>query len=163
MDCGASVESTRRGMKPSSRRAAVLLEVLLALGLFVFAAAVVSSGLTTAVDRTLRLRAQTHALDLAVSVFSELEMGLRPVAAAGPEAFEAPFEQWTWEIAVVPYTLGTEDRAGLQQVTVVVRSEAPPTVHRLTGLLLPPPRSTPEQDRLFANQAARARRQEAWR
>lgn len=163
MDCGASVEPTRPGKEPRSRRGAVLLEVLLALGLFVFAAAVVSSGLSTAVDRTLRLRAQTHALDLAVSVFSELEMGLRPLAAAGPEPFEAPFERWTWEIATVPYTLGTENRAGLQQVTVVVRSESPPTVHRLTGLLLPPPAGTLEQDWLFANQAAGARRQEVWR
>lgn len=141
----------------------MLLEVLLALALFVFAAAVVSSGLSTAVDRTLRLRAQTHALDLAVSVFSELEMGLRPLAAEGPEAFEAPFEQWTWEIAIVPYTLGTEDRAGLQQVTVVVRSEAPPTVHRLTGLLLSPRVGPNEPDRLFANRDAPAQRPEVWR
>lgn len=163
MDCGATVDPKRPEKEPRSRRGAVLLEVLLALGLFVFAAAVVSSGLTTAVDRTLRLRAQTHALDLAVSVFSELEMGLRPLAPAGPEPFEPPFDQWTWEIAIVPYTLGAEDRAGLQQVSVVVRGEVPPTVHRLTGLLLTPHIGTVEPDGVFANQSARDRREEIGR
>jgi type II secretory pathway pseudopilin PulG len=141
----------------------VLLEVLLALGLFVFAAAVVTSGLTTAVDRTLRLRAQTHALDLAVSVFSEIELGLRPLVAGGPEAFEPPFAQWTWEIESLPYTLGTEERAGLQQVTVIVRGETPPAVQRLTGLLLPPRVGPFESDGRFASRAPQAKQEDVWR
>jgi type II secretory pathway pseudopilin PulG len=116
-------------------RGAVLLEVLLALGLFVFAAAVVSSGLNAAVDRTLRLRAQTHALDLAVSVLSELELGLRPAVAGGPEPFDPPFEQWTWELEAVPQSFGTDDLSGLQQVTVIVRGGEPPAVQRLATIV----------------------------
>jgi type II secretory pathway pseudopilin PulG len=116
-------------------RGAVLLEVLLALGLFVFAAAVVSSGLNAAVDRTLRLRAQTHALDLAVSVLSEIELGLRPGVAGGPEPFEPPFEQWTWELEAVPQSFGTDDLSGLQQVTVIVRGGEPPAVQRLATIV----------------------------
>lgn len=137
MELGGPVDQARREGELRQTRGAVLLEVLLALGLFVFTAAVVSSGLHAAVDRTLRLRAQTHALDLAVSVLSEVQMGIRPAQAAGPEAFEAPFAQWTWEVEAVPSTLGTEEVAGLQLVTVVVRGGEPATVQRLTGILAP--------------------------
>lgn len=133
------MDQARRASKPHLRRGAVLLEVLLALGLFVFAAAVVTSGLNAAVERTLRLQAQTHALDLAVSVLSEIQMGLRAPQSAGPEPFEAPFERWTWEVEATPYTFGTEEVAGLQHVTVIVRGETPPAVQRLTEILAPPP------------------------
>jgi len=138
MQPGGSVDQARPRRKPRPPRGAVLLEVLLALGLFVFAAAVVSSGLNAAVERTLRLRAQTHALDLAVSVLSEVQLGIRSAETAGPEPFEAPFEQWTWEIEAAPHSFGTEDTAGLQQVTVIVRGGTPATVQRLTEILVVP-------------------------
>lgn len=150
MPFGGSVAQTRQAEVPQPQRGAVLLEVLLALGLFVFTAAVVSSGLNAAVERTLRLRAQTHALDLAVSVLSEIQMGVRLPQPAGPEPFEDPFEEWTWEIAAVPYTFGTEDSVGLQQITVVVRGEAPPTVQRLTEIVASPA-GVPESGDGFAS------------
>ncbi len=116
----------------------MLLEVLLALGLFVFASAVVSSGLNAAVERLLRLKAQTHALDLACSVLSEIELGLKPALTTGAEPFEAPFDTWTWEVESTPYAFGTEETVGLQLVTVVVRGGTPATVQRLTQVLTPP-------------------------
>ncbi len=137
MQLPGPADQTQPGRELRSGRGAVLLEVLLALGLFVVAAAVVTGGLNAAVERTIRLRAQTHALDLAASVISEIQMGLRASQAAGPESFEAPFDQWTWEIEVGPYTFGTENAPGLQLVTVIVRGETPPTVQRLTTILLP--------------------------
>lgn len=127
-----------------SRSGAVLLEVILALALFAFAAAVVSSSLHSAVERTARLHAQTHALDLAVSVLSEIQMGVRPLASAGPEPFEAPFEQWTWQVEVTPYSFDTEDTSGLQLVAVVVRNEDGTAVQRLTQLVAPPPAASAE-------------------
>ncbi|HOB99631.1 MAG TPA: hypothetical protein PKM43_12885 [Verrucomicrobiota bacterium] len=136
MQLPGPADQTQPRREPRSGRGAVLLEVLLALGLFVVAAAVVTGGLNAAVERTIRLRAQTHALDLAASVISEIQMGLRASQAAGPESFEAPFDQWTWEIEVGPYTFGTENAPGLQLVTVIVRGETPPTVQRLTTILV---------------------------
>jgi hypothetical protein len=138
MQSGGSKDQARHPGKPRQLQGVVLLEVLLALGLFVFAAAVVSSGLNAAVERTLRLKLQTHALDLAVSVLAEIQMGMRPAQPAGPEVFEAPFEAWTWQIETVPYSFGTGELAGLQQVTVIVRGGAPPTVQRLAELLVSP-------------------------
>ncbi len=122
-----------------SRRGAVLLEVILALALFVFAAAVVSNSLHSAVERTARLHLQTHALDLAVSVLSEIQMGVLPLTPAGPEPFEAPFEPWTWQVEVSPYSFDTEDASGLQLVSVVVRNEGENAVQRLTQLVAPLP------------------------
>lgn len=117
---------------------AVLLEVVLALGLFVFAAAVITSSLNVVVQRTLRLRSQTHALDLAASVLAEIEMGMRRPQSAGPEPFEAPYAEWNWQILASAETVGTATRPGLQQVTVIVRQESGPIVQRLGALLAPP-------------------------
>ncbi len=127
-----------------SRQGAVLLEVILALALFVFATAIVSSSLHSAVERTARLHLQAHALDLAVSVLSEVQMGVLPLAPAGPEPFEAPFDQWTWQVEVSPFSFDTEDVSGLQLVSVVVRNEGASAVQRLAQLVAPPP--TPGAD-----------------
>ena len=74
----------------SCRGGSVLLEVVLALALFVGAATVISTGLNASVQAVYRLRQSTHAANLAISVLSELQMHIRPVAAAGPEPFAAP-------------------------------------------------------------------------
>ena len=120
-----------------SRQGAVLLEVVLALTLFVFAAGILSSSLHSAVQRTIRLRDQTHALDLAASVLAELELGIRAPLNSGPEPFESPFEAWTWQIESTPSTFGTGDLSPLAQVTVIIRHTASSTVQRLTGVLPP--------------------------
>jgi type II secretory pathway pseudopilin PulG len=121
------------------QRGAVLLEVLLALALFVFAATVITSSLNSGVDRVARLRAQLHAVDLAVSVLSEVKLGILPVQSQGPEPFEAPFDQWTWQVEAAPYSYGSEEVSALQLVTVIVKDNENTTVQRLTGILTPPP------------------------
>lgn len=117
-----------------TENAAVLLEVVLALTLFAFAAGIVSSGLNSAVQRTLRLHEQAHALDLAASVLAEIEIGLRTPVAAGPEPFEAPFEGWTCQIEAAAMSFGIGDASPQPQVTVIVRSPNQSTVQRLTAL-----------------------------
>jgi type II secretory pathway pseudopilin PulG len=131
-----------------SRQGAVLLEVILALTLFAFAAGILSSSLSSAVQRTLRLHDQTHALDLAASVLAELELGIRAPQNSGPEPFEAPFETWTWQIESTPSTFGTGDLSPLAQVTVIIRHTASSTVQRLTGILPPSDPSTNPGDPL---------------
>lgn len=119
---------------------AVLLEVVLAISLFVFAAAIITGSLSAAVDRTRHLHAQAHALDLAASVLAEIEIGVRAPQPAGPEPFEAPYPDWTWQILASPFSFGVGDRSSLQQVTVIVRHESGSPVQRLSQLLnLPTP------------------------
>ncbi len=83
-------------------RAAILLEVILALVLFVTAAAVIIGGLNVSINAVDRLRLNTHAADLALSVASELQLGIRSPEFTGPEPFDIPFDEWSWELQVTP-------------------------------------------------------------
>src|SRR5258705_12328538 len=95
-----SSSKCRRRLKKESRyldsckRGAVLLEVVLALTLFAAAAAIIGAAIHSAINGVERQKLQTHATDLAISVLSEIQMGLRTVEAVGPESFDTPFERW---------------------------------------------------------------------
>jgi len=107
---------------------AVLLEVLVALALFVAAAAIVTGGLNRSVESVERLRLNTHAANLTISVLSELQMGIKSMAVNGPQLFEAPFEKWSWEVVALPVE---PDKAKFEKVEVVIRHTEAPLVHRL--------------------------------
>jgi hypothetical protein len=108
---------------------AVLLEVILALVLFVAAAAVIGSALSSSADSIERLRLGVHADNLAASVVAELEMGNRSAAVPGPAPFEAPFTNWTWQI--VP-PAGDLPGAPFE---IIVRHESGSPVRRLAQVI----------------------------
>lgn len=114
---------------------AVLLEVVLALALFVVAASILTGGMSSSLDALQRLRLNAHAADLAVTTFSELQMGLKGVSLNGPEPFEPPLEQWSWEIVATPLETDVEDAGPVQQVEVVIRNEEEALVYRLTQVM----------------------------
>lgn len=116
---------------------AVLFEVILALVLFVAAATIVTSGFNASITSLDRLRLNAHAEGLAVSVLSEVQMGIRPLESLGPEPFEKPFEAWTWEVVVS--AADTSERAPLRQVEIVIRQPEEETTYRLLQLLPVPP------------------------
>jgi len=117
------------------QRGAVLLEVILALVLFVAAAAVISSALNASLDGVERQKLKTHAVNLALSVLSELQMGLRTTESTGPEPFESPFENWTWQLALTPQEDEVGETSGLTQVEVIIRHDEPALVYRLAQVL----------------------------
>ena len=128
-------------VRNSARAGSVLLEVVLAIVLFAAAAAVVGMGLKASIDGAQRLRLSTHAGNLAVTVISDLQMGLRSLADTGPEAFGPPFEGWVWEVEALPWgqsqaenTLATS-AATLMRVEVTVRYEPEGFVHRLAQVI----------------------------
>jgi hypothetical protein len=121
----------------SMKRGSVLLEVVLALVIFAAAAAVIGTGLKSAIDGVERLRLQTHASNLAVSVLSELQMSARSLDDTGPEPFAAPFAGWTWEITAQLWGEARGEDEPLTLVEVVVRSEDPAFVHRLAQVMPP--------------------------
>ena len=84
----------------SRRNGAVLLEVVLALALFVAAAGVILSGLSSAIGAAERLRLDAHGINLAASTLAQLELGTRPADTTEPTPFLPPFDDWTWEIRV---------------------------------------------------------------
>jgi type II secretory pathway pseudopilin PulG len=119
----------------SRQRGSVLLEVVLAVVLFAAAATVIGVGLKASMDSSERLRMGTHAGNLAITVASELQMGVRSLADTGPEAFGPPFEGWVWEIAAMPWN-ETEGAANdLVQVEVIVRHEPTGFVHRFAQVM----------------------------
>jgi len=119
----------------ASAEATVLLEVLLALALFVFGAAVISAGLHAALRQTARSKSAVQAMCLAESALAEVQLGIRPFQSAGEEAFPAPWDGWTAAVEVAPYTFGWEGVSGLSLVTVTVRNARTGTAYRLARLL----------------------------
>jgi type II secretion system protein I len=120
--------------KPFHLRATVLLEVVLALALFVAAATIITSGMNASVQAVHKLRMNTHAMNLAISLMSELQMHARPLSSSGPEPFEAPFEKWAWTIQVDDLESGPLETDAMKRVEVMVRNNEEGVVHRLTQL-----------------------------
>lgn len=123
------------GHRDRPRRGAVLLEVVLALVLFAATAAVMTVAINASVDSVGRLRQQAHAVDLAVTVLAELEIGARSSLTNGPAPFAPPFESWTWELLLEPVESEAGEPTDLSHVEVVVRHDNPPLVHRYSQIL----------------------------
>jgi type II secretory pathway pseudopilin PulG len=131
------VSSTPRSRSAASRGVA-LMEVLLALALFVAAAAVVTSALNSSLESLERQRLGVHALNLASSTLAEIQLGIRPLAGEGKQAFTAPFQDWSWELLVTPMeSEAGESAAGMVRAEVIVRHQTAPIVQRLAQALQP--------------------------
>src|SRR3954466_9772791 len=107
----AQYPMTKESPNPKLRRCqgVVLLEVILALVLFATAAAIIGAGLSTSIQTVERLRLNTHAANLAVSVLSELQIGTKVMGQNGQQKFEPPFDGWTWEALAVADEIGAKD------------------------------------------------------
>lgn len=113
-------------------RGAILLEVVLALLLFVAAVAVVSSAMNSSMASIERQRFGVHAANLAATVHAELDLGLRTSESLGPEPFEKPFDGWTWQLVPAPVEdKNSGEAGGLTAVEVVIRNTNSPAVYRL--------------------------------
>jgi hypothetical protein len=127
-------QSKRSASTRPSRRGSVLLEVILSIALFVAAAGTLYAAIASSLRAVQRVRVETMASDLAVTVLSEIHMGLREPASEGPEAFVDPLEGvederltgWTWEITAEEITSDDQELPGMTQVTVTI-------VHTETG------------------------------
>jgi hypothetical protein len=122
-------------LKDRTKCGAVLLEVILALVLFAAAAAIIGAGIHSAINGVERQKLSAHAVNLAVSVISEIQMGLRTLESVGPEPFESPFDHWTWQLVLAPTETEAGETSDLTRVEVIVRHDEPPLVHRLTQVL----------------------------
>ena len=117
----------RNSSEAAGRRGMVLLEVVLAMAIFFAAALVILAGLSSSVRGVQRVQWEAQAQDLAVSLLSEVQMGLVPLVSDGPTDYEEPdLAGWAWQIVVEPYD---EPQAGLElpefsRVEVIVRHES---------------------------------------
>ncbi len=122
---------------PSGRgaRAAVLLEVLLALILFVAAAAVVTTAFNSSLAGLERQKLGSQALNLAASVIAEIQLGIRPAGSDSPRPLEPPFQDWTWETVLTPTETVDGAVTGLTRIEVVIRHPGTTTVQRLAQVV----------------------------
>ena len=118
-----------------ARRGAVLLEVLLALVLFVAAAAIITASMNASLEGLDRLKLNTHAGNLAASVLAELQLGIRTADVSGEQSFEKPFEEWTCELARAGAETESGEASGLTQIEVIIRRKNPDLVYRQAQLL----------------------------
>ena len=122
---------------------AILFETVLALGLFAAAAAIIIGGLNRSIASLDRQRLNAQATDLAISVLSELQLGIRNSNAAGPESFPYPFEGFSWELQWAPFD--GPRVASLRRVEVKIEHGQSGAITRLMALL-----STPEPEEELA-------------
>lgn len=119
----------------------VLLEVVAALAILVFAGAVVLGALHTAIRTAAELKREAVAADLAVTLLSRLELGIVPLQEQAAQPFEAPFEDWTWSVQQEQSVTGggVTDLGDLKTLELVVRHGPSGYVRRLSATLSPPP------------------------
>jgi hypothetical protein len=115
---------------------AVLLEVILAIGIFVAGAMVVLSGLTSCMQAVQRMRFEAQAGDLAVTKLSEIQMGLVPTVDDGPREFEEEdLAEWTWQVVVQENLTDAMDLTNMTRVEVIIRNDTRGYEHHLVCLL----------------------------
>ena len=132
MRAATSIFGSEENFRKSAGRnsATILLETLAALALLVGAAVVIGAALNASIRSVERLRLNTHASSLAVSVLSELQLGTKSIAS-GPQVFDPPFDAWTWEVLTTPEVNGFDVSSQFSQVEVVVRHDEPSVTYRL--------------------------------
>jgi len=120
-------------------RAALLLEVVLALTVFVGMALAVLGGLSTSVKSARTVGLEAQAADLAVTLLSELQLGLVPIEDAGPEGYEdETLEEWTWEVVIDPITTELAELEATR-VEITIRNTACNYTYRLNYVQGTPP------------------------
>jgi len=108
----------------------MLLEIVLSVALFVFAAAVVGSAMHSAQTATRRMRLDAQAANVAQTVLADLASGRMELVETPETVYGEPEEDgpvdpaelgWTYEIV----TEALLDASNLLRVTVIVRSTDP--------------------------------------
>lgn len=130
----------RRVGRPRRRRAVALLEVVLALSLFFGIAVTILGGLSVCMRSVTQVREDAYAEDLAITVLSEVQMGVLDALDAGPTPFEDPFADWTWQTAVATVE-ATVPGLEMTQMEITVTNTTDGHSFRLYQLL-PPPEDT---------------------
>ena len=121
-------------MRARRRRAVALLEVVLALALFFGVAVTILGGLSVCMRSVTQVREDAYAQDLAITVLSEVQMGVLDAVDAGPTPFEDPFADWTWQTAAVPVE-ATVPGMEMTQIQIIVKNTIDGYMYRIYELL----------------------------
>lgn len=120
--------------RPTTRRAAALLEIIFAISLLAAAAGTILSAFDASIDSLARLRLTGQASDLAVTLLSQVQMGDLPAADDGPNQYEEPLEDWSWEIVAEDLPEPIEG-AVMKKVRIIVTNTVQDYAYELAYLV----------------------------
>lgn len=118
----------------TTARAAVLLEIVFAITLLTAAAGTILSAFDASIHSLGRLRLQGQASDLAVTLLSQVQMGDLPAADDGPNQYEEPLEEWSWEIVAEDLPEPIEG-AVMKKVRIIVSNTVEDYTYELAYLV----------------------------
>src|SRR5262249_35492348 len=123
-------------------RGALLLEVVFALALFVGAATVLLGGFNASTRAAQNIKIEATAEDLAVTVMSQIQMGLIPTTDNGPNPIDDPnYDGWTWQLVTADVTTGQQTpgaiSVNLKRVEVIIANPDAGFTRRLSRLVAP--------------------------
>ena len=112
----------------------MLLEVIFATTLFVTTAAIVMLGTSRSLRVARNLQRDSQAANLAVTLLSEIQMGLVPPTDVGPEAYNEPLEDWTWQVVTEPVAEQLEE-TDIVRVEIIITRTVDGYTYRLAHLV----------------------------
>ncbi len=135
-ECAVEFTARPRGLAlrraGRAQRAAILLEVVLSMAIFVTMAGVILTGVRNSVMATHRLGLEARARDLAITALSEVQIGQLPLQDDGPNSYEdESLDEWTWQVVVSEPEIGGEVLA-LKRVEVVIANTKTDYTYRLS-------------------------------
>lgn len=138
------------------QRGGVLLEVIMALALIVGASTVITDGFQSAMYALERMRNGIHGVNLAVTVFSEIQMGLIAAESCEDTEFEEPFSAWTYSLEIEEVedlamsisedSDSMEDTRRLMNVDVTIKNPEGQVVQRMMQTLYLDPTETSSEE-----------------
>jgi hypothetical protein len=129
-------------LRPSSPPGIVLMEVVLALALLVLASGVILGSMNTCTQCALKLKLRSHAADLAVTLASEIQMGVIKPNDTDSGSF-AGLPDWTWQMHVQSLDLSDNP---LERVEISVRHKPSGVYQGLVQLVPAQPLQVMRQD-----------------
>lgn len=118
----------------TTARAAALLEIIFAISLLAAAAGTILSAFDASIDSLGRLRLAGQASDLAVTLVSQVQMGDLPAADDGPNQYDEPLEDWSWEIVTEDLPEPIEGVV-IRKVRIIVTNTVEDYAHELAYLV----------------------------
>lgn len=136
---------TRRQTQPAQRRAAILMEVVLALTLFVMASGVMVGAMNSAAKGARLVRLETIAQSQAATILAMVQTGQLPAVNDGPNPFQdEQLDGWTWEVIVTPIGVENDVEPSMDRIEIVIARPGETYTYRLAQLMLAPQEEQPE-------------------
>jgi len=114
-----SIRTTTRKSTPSDRRGISLLEVVLALGIFLGTFAVISQIINTGARAAMQAQAENDATLRAEGILNEVLAGALPFASAGPVPFEDD-ARWTSDLRQIQVSASRQRKDGVIDMTIAL-------------------------------------------